>query len=127
MEVDFFAALLVMACAVQLVPPTPANGQWIESEPKYACPDRPLYPCNCTSSSDEGIQLKCNNTNIASLAVGLSQVRTLIHKLDISECNMEKLYGDIFKHKTIKVMRIEDTPIKDIREVTIEKKSLAKF
>ena len=95
-------------------------GQWIETPVKYSCPRRQLYPCNCTSESDDGVQIKCNNTNIASLAVGLGQVRTLIYKLDISECNMEKLYGDIFKHKTIKILHIRDTPIKDISDNTFD-------
>ena len=36
--------------------------------------DRILYPCNCSGSGDDGVNVKCNNTNIASLSVGLRQV-----------------------------------------------------
>ena len=39
--------------------------------------DRLLYPCNCSGSSDDGVNVKCNNTNIASLSVGLRQVTQL--------------------------------------------------
>jgi hypothetical protein len=91
------------------------DGQWIDQPPKYDCPKDPraLYPCNCTLGSDEGVYIECSNTNIASLAVGLSQVKTRIHTLVISNCNMEKLFGDIFqKPFTIKILKIEDTPIK---------------
>ena len=91
------------------------TGQWIDQPPKYDCPRDPrvLYPCNCTQGSDDGVYIECSNTNIASLAVGLGQVKTKIHTLVISKCNMEKLFGDIFqKPFTIKILRIEDTPIK---------------
>jgi hypothetical protein len=93
------------------------SGQWIDQPPKYDCPRDPriLYPCNCTQGSDDGVYIECSNTNIASLAVGLGQVKTKIHTLLISNCNMEKLYGDIFqKPFTIKILKIEDTPIKVI-------------
>ena len=39
--------------------------------------DRLLYPCNCSGSGDDGVNVKCNNTNIASLSVGLRQVTQL--------------------------------------------------
>ena len=59
------------------------NGQWVDPPPKYDCPKRPLYPCQCIKGSEDGVYIKCNNTNIASLAVGLRQIRTLIHTLTI--------------------------------------------
>ena len=33
---------------------------------------------------------------------------------------MEKLYGEIFKHKTVRVLHIRDTPIKDISDNTFD-------
>ena len=62
--------------------------------------------------------MRCNNTNIASLAVGLKQVRTLIHTLTIENCNMEKVYGDLFQMLTVRILEIHDTPIKDISDNT---------
>ena len=106
-----FTTFVVIFCALCVH----VNGQWIDQPPKYDCPkdSRALYPCNCTQGSDDGVYIECSNTNIASLAVGLSQVKTKIHTLIISNCNMEKLYGDIFqKPFTIKILKIEDTPIK---------------
>ena len=82
------------------------------------------------------------------------QVRMLIRHLEISECNIEKLYGDVFKPLAVKVvknqisllkllhlksilivcilnitkyyvlpnqiMKIEDTPIRDISDGTFD-------
>ncbi len=62
--------------------------------------------------------MRCNNTNIASLAVGLKQVRTLIHTLPIENCNMAKVYGDLFQMLTVRILEIHDTPIKDISDNT---------
>ncbi len=79
------------------------------------CPDRPLFPCVCLKGGEDGVDLECSNTNLASLALGLRQVRTLVNRLRISNCNMEKIYGGVFKLLSVKKLTIEDTPIKDIR------------
>lgn len=108
------AVFLVLALA------TMAQCQvWVDPPPKYQCPNRPIYPCNCTKGSEEGVHLDCSNTNLASLSVGLRQVKTLIHTLKISNCNMEKLYGTVFNHLTVKILVIENTPIKDISDNTL--------
>ena len=98
----------------------PIWGQWVDPPPKYDCPARPLYPCQCLRGSDEGVYIKCNNTNIASLSVGLRQVRTLVHTLTIENCNIEKLYGNLFQLLTVKILEIKDTPIKDISDHTFD-------
>ena len=97
-----------------------AWGQWVDPPPKYDCPKRNLYPCRCLKGSEEGVYITCNNTNIASLAVGLRHVRTLIHTLTIEDCNIEKIYGDIFHLLTVRVLSIKDTPIKDISDHTFD-------
>ena len=94
--------------------------EWVDPPPKYDCPKRPLYPCQCLRGSEEGIYVRCNNTNIASLAVGLKQVRTLIHTLSIENCNIEKVYGDLFRMLSVKILEISDTPIKDISDNTFD-------
>ena len=58
--------------------------------------------------------------NIASLSVGLRQVRTLVHTLTIENCNIEKLYGNLFQLLTVKILEIKDTPIKDISDHTFD-------
>ncbi len=121
MYYPLLAILLAAAAHAQqeedVTPPAPSV--WIDAPPKYQCPSRSVYPCNCTRGSDEGIYLECSNTNLASLAVGLTQVRTLVHTLTIDGCNFEKLYGDVFKGLTVKKMIVRDTPIKDISDNTL--------
>ncbi|XP_040569853.1 uncharacterized protein [Lepeophtheirus salmonis] len=99
------------------------QGKWVDPLPKYGCPKRSIFPCECTKGSDEGIYLECSNTNIASLSVGLQQVKTLIHTLIINNCNIEKLYGNLFKPLTIRILKIFDTPIKDISDGTFDQLS----
>ena len=36
----------------------------------------------------------------------------------LDNCNMEKIYGDLFQALTVKILEIKDTPIKDISENT---------
>ena len=99
---------------------TQISAQWVEPPPKYECPERPLYPCKCLRGGDEGVYIKCNNTNIASLSVGLRQVRTLVHTLTIENCNIEKLYGSLFQLLSVRILEIKDTPIKDISDHTFD-------
>ncbi len=91
---------------------TPSLSQWVDPPPRYRCPDRPLFPCRCLRGGEDGVDLECSNTNLASLALGLRQVRTLVRELHIGNCNIETLYGSVFRLLTVKRMYIEDTPIK---------------
>ena len=86
--------------------------------PAFQCPEFGLYPCLCTGESDEGIVVKCENTNLASMAVGLTQAKVKMANLTISNCNIEKLYGDVFRSNEITKIVIEDTPIKQIENDT---------
>ena len=55
----------------------------------------------------------CENTNLASMAVGLRQADNIkIANLTITNCNVERLYGDIFRNSQIVKIIIEDTPIR---------------
>lgn len=55
----------------------------------------------------------CENTNLASMAVGLRQADGIkIANLSIVNCNVERLYGDIFRNSQIVKIIIEDTPIR---------------
>ena len=112
-------SLLLEASVAQDVTPPPVS-VWVDPPPKYQCPWRNVYPCNCTKGSDEGIFLECSNTNLASLAVGLAQVKSLIHTLRIESCNIERLFGDVFRSLTVKKLHIVDTPIKDISDNTLD-------
>ncbi len=94
--------------------------KWVDPPPRYVCPDRPLYPCVCIRGGDDGLRLECSNTNLASLALGLRQVRSLIHTLRISNCNIERLYGNVFRSLSVRKLYVEDTPVKDISDGTFD-------
>ena len=75
----------------------------------------------------QGIAVLCENTNLASMAVGLRRFSDFlsylsylysyraggkIKNLTIVNCNVEKLYGDIFRTNKITKLVIKDTPIR---------------
>ena len=78
--------------------------------------------------SCQGIAVHCENTNLASMAVGLRRfdfvdffcifIRLLhrtggkIKNLTIVNCNLERLYGDVFRTNKITKLVIRDTPIR---------------
>ena len=68
-----FLAIVISVIALDLT-----VAQWVDPPPRYSCPNRPIFPCNCTKGSDEGVYVECSNTNLASLAVGLKQIKTLV-------------------------------------------------
>lgn len=76
------------------------NGEYNEPGPKYRCPktgslsETALHPCRCVAESDFGLALHCENSNLATLSVGLSNVASLgdvvVDNLTISSCNIGK-------------------------------------
>ena len=79
--------------------------------------------------SCQGIAVHCENTNLASMAVGLRRFSILliffcifirllhrtggkIKNLTIVNCNLERLYGDVFRTNKITKLVIRDTPIR---------------
>jgi len=87
------------------------NGEYIEPGPKYRCPktgsssELALHPCRCVADSDNGLALHCENSNLATLSVGLSNVASLgdviVDNLTISSCNIgnRTIYLTFHKHK----------------------------
>lgn len=83
------AVVLMTGCQAGYVPPGP----------RYECPALPLhkdllYPCKCTSGSDAGLYVTCDQTNLASLSVGLANLGSLnypVEELIISSCNFGKI------------------------------------
>lgn len=81
---------LLVLCSAEYVPPGP----------RYNCPtehnkekEQLLYPCVCNKGSDLGLYIQCENTNLASLAVGLSNLASLqapIESLTIKSSNIGK-------------------------------------
>lgn len=72
---------------------TSISSEYVEPGPKYACPkDRiSIHPCSCVRGADAGLTIECQNSNLASLAVGISNlasIRSKIERLTISFCNI---------------------------------------
>ena len=52
------------------------------------------------------------------MSVGLSQSKVKIANMTIINCNIEKLYGDVFRTNEVTKIVIEDTPIREIANDT---------
>nr|XP_023012445.1 toll-like receptor 7 [Leptinotarsa decemlineata] len=97
--------------------------EYIPPGPLYRCPKETLllYPCTCDSESDNGITVSCNNTNLASMSIGLNNLATFrlpIEKLTIYKCHIGRLYGSLLYKLNLKVLHVEDTPVEIIEEHT---------
>lgn len=88
------------------------------NDPKFTCPENTpyFYPCLCKGGGQEGIFITCENTNLASIALGLANIRLPIEELRLYKCNMKRLYGDVFKGILLRRLVIEDTPLEEVEE-----------
>lgn len=97
--------------------------EYIPPGPAYPCPKDStvslLYPCVCEKGSDTGLYIKCENTGLAVLSVGLGNIAGLglpIERLLLKECKISHLFGSLFHRSTIRVLDIVDTPISTFDE-----------
>ncbi|GJQ76084.1 hypothetical protein Trydic_g1836 [Trypoxylus dichotomus] len=100
-----------------------AVAEYIPPGPKYRCPKELLllHPCKCESESDVGITVLCENTNLASMSVGLNNLATFklpIERLTISKCHISRLYGSLLYKLILRTLYIKNTPIETIDEFT---------
>lgn len=84
--------LQIWTCGVVL-------GIYIPPGPQYRCPDNKilLYPCTCVKETDVGIYIRCENTNLASISVGLNNLATFrlpIEELTLYKCHISKYFYD---------------------------------
>ncbi|CAH0599912.1 unnamed protein product [Chrysodeixis includens] len=100
---------------------TYTNAEYIPPGPAYRCPTDSsttlLYPCVCEKGSDTGLYIKCENTGLAILSVGLGNIAGLglpIERLLLKECKISTLFGPLLHRSTIRVIETVDTPIKTI-------------
>ena len=68
-------------------------GGYIPPGPKYRCPKEStsIWPCTCLRSTDHGLYIKCENTNLASLSlafVNLGNEGIPIEELTLYKCNI---------------------------------------
>ncbi|XP_023949100.1 chaoptin [Bicyclus anynana] len=99
------------------------NTEYIPPGPAYPCPkvsDNPLlFPCVCEKGTDEGLFVRCENTGLAVMSVGLGNIAGMglpIEKLIIKECKISHLFGPLLHRSTVRTLHIIDTPIKSIDE-----------
>lgn len=67
--------------------------EYIPPGPAFQCPKKKalLFPCVCTASGDRGIRVLCENSNLASLSVGLKNLaeeKLQVEELTISRCDI---------------------------------------
>ncbi|CAH2016319.1 unnamed protein product [Acanthoscelides obtectus] len=110
--------LLLILLLLELV-----TAEYIPPGPSYRCPKDKLllHPCTCDVESDFGISVSCNNTNLASMSIGLNNLATFrlpIERLTIYRCHFTRLYGSLFHKLILKVLHILDTPIEVVEEHT---------
>ena len=85
MEFSYWVLLLTLC--------THIRSEYIPPGPRYQCPKNKaqLYPCLCAKPGERGVTIVCENTNLASLSVGLKNFANenlLIEKLYFSKCNI---------------------------------------
>ncbi|KDR19221.1 protein artichoke isoform X2 [Zootermopsis nevadensis] len=94
---------------------------YVPPGPLYRCPVKPLllFPCECEAGGDSGLIIRCENSNLASLSVGVTNLAafdTPVELLTFSKCHIRRLYGSMLYPLRVRVLRIEDTPLQHIEE-----------
>ncbi|XP_050669164.1 chaoptin [Leptidea sinapis] len=101
----------------------PTNSEYIPPGPAYTCPKETeshlLFPCICEKGTDNGLFIKCSNTGLAVMSVGLGNLAGLglpIERLMLQECKISHLSGPLLHRSTVRILAIFDTPIRSIDE-----------
>ncbi|XP_055919385.1 chaoptin [Eupeodes corollae] len=92
-------------------------------EPKYKCPERAqlIYPCYCEKGSDDGISVRCENVNLATLSVALQNLGALsplIFELTIYKGKIARLYGPLFAKINARKLIFNEVALESIEEHT---------
>lgn len=85
-------------------------------ESKLKCPKNApyFYPCTCEGGGENGIFIKCENSNLASISLGLGNTRLPIEELRLYKCHIRRLQGPLFRSLVLHRLVIEDTPISEM-------------
>ncbi|EDW02077.1 chaoptin [Drosophila grimshawi] len=97
------------------------SAEYVYGEPEFKCPKKAqiLYPCLCVNGSDNGLFVRCENTNLATLSVALKNLASLempVEELTIYKGHFVRLFGPLFAHIKARVLTIEETPIATIED-----------
>ncbi|XP_041981514.1 chaoptin [Aricia agestis] len=110
---------VVLIIAAALLPTL--NSEYIPPGPAYPCPketeNQLLYPCICVKGTDAGLYIRCENTGLAVLSVGLGNIAGMglpIERLELNECKISHFFGPLLHRSSVRVLHITNTPIKSI-------------
>ncbi|XP_030384456.1 insulin-like growth factor-binding protein complex acid labile subunit [Scaptodrosophila lebanonensis] len=97
------------------------GSEYVYGEPEYKCPKKPkvLYPCVCLKGSDNGLYVRCENTNLATLSVALQNLASLevpVEELTIYKGHFVRLFGPLFAKLKVRLLKIEETPLATIED-----------
>ncbi|UYV71104.1 hypothetical protein LAZ67_8001720 [Cordylochernes scorpioides] len=94
-----------------------------DQEEIHACPQDQfyLYPCSCSGGGTQGVQIECKEANLAMLAVGLRNARSLtLQSLYIHHIQLAKLFGEVLHEHESKKLSITHSGIKTIEKGTLQ-------
>lgn len=88
----------------------------VSSDEEYKCPANQfyLYPCRCLVGGYKGLDLLCERSNLATVALALDNVKQPINTLTVTKCNISRLYGPIFKDKKIYSLNLLNSNLEEI-------------
>lgn len=88
----------------------------INGNDEFKCPNNQffLYPCRCLSGGFNGVNLSCNDSNLATISLALDNLKLPINHLTIINCNITRLFGPLFKDKVILSLNIIDSNLQRI-------------
>lgn len=83
---------------------------------EFKCPTSQFYlfPCRCLSGGYKGLNLLCENSNLATLALALTNVKSPLESLVIDTSNITRLIGPLFKEKSVYSLTFSNTNLNDI-------------
>jgi Leucine-rich repeat (LRR) protein len=93
----------------------------VHSDDEFKCPKNQFYlfPCRCLSGGYKGLDLLCNNSNLATLALALGNVKDPINSLVIANSNITRLFGTLFKDKSVHALTFQQSNLKEIEDESL--------
>lgn len=112
-------SLLILAATLLVV-----SCEYIEPGPRYTCPEKydlcffdsqieiigffkyilrvlSIFPCKCIRGSDVGLYVRCENTNLASLSLGLNNIASTqapIEELTLHKCHISMFFSGLLNN-----------------------------
>lgn len=87
---------------------------------QFKCPSNQfyLYPCQCLSGGYKGLSIYCNNANLATISLAVANVKVDMSSVHIAHSNISRLFGPLFKEKTVLSLVVEQSNLVDVDHET---------